>query len=141
MAVSQISEREIELLEEAVGRVWGLVHLYRRLALGAQNPRVRDVLTRLTREKSEQVKALEDTVEELGGNPGGVSIPREHADVPPREVIPLIFQEEHQLGLWFQAEATAAKSERIKKLFLGLAEQELRHQDIIKDLYRGVTHC
>lgn len=141
MDPARITEQDVEILESALGRVWGLTHLYRKLVLTAQNPRIRNVLSHLAEEKVEQARVLEKGVAMFGGDPGRVRVPREHMEVANRELIPRIFQEEQAMTLWYQEQATAARAEEVKTLCRNLARQESRHQDALKDLYRGLTHC
>ena len=129
------------ILEEALARLLGLSHLYHKQLLTVQNQKIRETLQRLAQEKDRHAKTLEAALSRLGQDASQVRIPPDRQVDAPRELIPRIYQQEQDLYLWYREQISSAPKDQVKTLLESLLEDEDRHLQALKDLYRGVTHC
>ena len=134
------SDRE-DYLEQALGKLLGLSHLYLKQLSNVKNQRIREALEQLAEEKGRLARILEQAISRLGGDPGEIRIPLEHPVSVDREIIPSLYQEEEALSLWLREEIHSVRDEGVKALLQTLLKDEDRHLRIIKDLYRDLTHC
>ena len=130
-----------KILEEVLARLLGLSYLYHRQFLMAKNQKVRETLERLVQEKDRHAKTLEAALSKLGRDASQVRIPPDHPVDVSRELIPRIYQQEQDLYLWYREQISATQDDQVKTLLKSLIEDEDRHFQALKDLYRGVTHC
>jgi len=134
------SDRE-DYLEQALGKLLGLSHLYLKQLSKVKNQRIREALEQLAEEKGRLARILEQAISRLGGDLREIRIHLEHPVSGDREIIPRIYQEEEALSLWLREEIHSVRDEGVKALLQSLLKDEDRHLRIIKDLYRDLTHC
>ena len=131
----------VDYLEQALGKLLGLSHLYFKQLSRVKNQKVREGLEQLAEEKSRHARILEQAILKLGGDPREIRIPLEFPVSVDRELIPRIYKEEQALTLWLREQISLARHEEVKALLQTLLEDEDRHLQIIIDLYRDLTHC
>jgi rubrerythrin len=129
------------ILDEALARLLGLSHLYHRQLLTVKNQKVKEILQRLAREKDQHAKTLEAALLKLGRDASKVRIPPDHPVDIPRELIPRIYQQEQELYLWYREQINSTRDGQLRTLLESLLEDEDRHLQALKDLYREITHC
>ena len=141
MSFNRHTSDRVDYLEQALGKLLGLSHLYLKQLSTVKNQKIRETLEQLAEEKGKYARILEQVLSRLGGDAREIRIPLEHPVSVDRELIPRIYQEEQALSLWLREQISSIRHEEVKALLQSLLKDEDLHLQIIKELYRDLTHC